>query len=316
MKFGSFIFLVFLSAIIYGQRTTNPFDIPQRGEKAADIVIPQASENIDTVQAAADSTNGINSSILQPISDPVVNNNPFELPQQSSQNKDVNLHPSISELKVSKTEGEPQNMKLIVLIYALVMMVILTLCISMDRNRFNSVLKSGINSNYLKTLYRDTKAWSHPQFIILYIFFFLNLGFLIWLILLKSSYIINLFILIGAVFVCYALRHFVMWVITAVYPVGREAELHNYSIAIHNSILGVLLLPVILVVEFVPGISINVLGCLAIIVFTLLYLLRQSKGLLSCLGMRGFNPIYFFVYLCAVEIAPILVGFKMMIGAL
>lgn len=314
MKFGSFIFLFFLCVVIYGQGS-NPFDIPQLGENAVQQVYPEDLESTDTSQVPPDSIGYINDSIVQHISTPVISNNPFELPQQRPQSTVV-TQPSVPELKVDKTEGEPQNMKLIVLVYALVMMVILTLCISMDRKRFNSVIKSGVNSNYLKTLYRDTKAWTHPQFITLYIFFVLNLGFVAWLILLKSSYVVNLFILIGVVFVCYALRHFVMWAITTIYPVGREADLHNYSIAIHNSILGVLLLPVILIVEFIPGISINVLGWLVIFAVALIYLLRQSKGLLSCLSMRGFNPFYFFIYLCAIEIAPILVGLKMMIGAL
>ena len=314
MKFGSFIFLFFLCAVTYGQRV-NPFDIPQSGEKAGDVILLPATEKLDTSQITIESSGQTNEALIAPNSTPLQSNNPFDLPKQKSLST-KKPEPRHNDIKVVKNDQEPQNMKLIVLIYALVIMVILTLCIGINRKRFNSILKAGVNSNYLKTLYRDTTAWTNPQFIILYIYFILNLSFVTWLILLKSSIIVNLFILIGAVLSCYAIRHFVMWALTTIYPIGREADLHNYSIAIHNCILGILLLPVILVVEFIPGINVSVLGYLAIVVVGIIYFLRQSKGLLSSIRMRSFNLFYFFIYLCAIEIAPILVGYKMMIGAL
>ena len=303
----------------YGQ-TSNPFDIPQNRGKAVEFVIQKNQETVDTSIVAHDTVEHLIDPILPSVPIESKSDNPFELPQHTNRAVTQNSQPTSkavsTDLKLPVAHSDTRNMKLIVLIYSLVMMVILTLAISMDRKRFGSVLKSGVNSNYLKTLYRDTKAWTNPQFIILYIFFILNIAFVIWLVLLKSSYMVNLFIIIGGVLLCYALRHVVMWSITNIYPVGKEVNVHNYSIAVHNSILGILLLPVILIVEFIPGVSISAFGYLAIFVVVLIYILRQSKGLLSCLGMRGFNPFYFFVYLCAVEIAPILVGFKMMIGAL
>ena len=321
MKFASIIFLFLVYTICCGQ-SVNPFDIPKGSSEAFEEHAPTNQEIVDS-SGNFDSNTEIQNQTITPSTDvQPINNNPFDLPNPLNQSSVQKPMPNSMPQKTSGSlaapvsNREPGNMKLIVLIYSLVMMVILTLSISIDRNRFSSVLKSGVNSNYLKTLFRDTKAWTNPQFIILYIFFVLNLAFVVWLILLKSSYTANLFIIIGAVFLCYVLRHLVMWSITAIYPVGKEVSTHNYSIALHNSILGIILLPMILIVEFVPGVDISTLGYLAIFVVVLIYILRQSKGLLSCLGMRSFNPFYFFIYLCAVEIAPILVGFKMMIGAL
>ena len=315
MKFGSFIFLFILCTVSYGQGS-NPFDIPQNGEKAMEVVIPEHIEDLDTLTKSNNNVDASTETIAPTINIDAISNNPFDISPNKPQSA-TPQEPSAEEVAIPHSNNdEPWNIKLIVLIYSLVMMIILTLSIGMDRKRFNSVLKSSFNSNNLKTLYRDTKAWANPQFIILYIFFILNMAFMTWLILLKSSIIVNLFILIGGVLTCYTIRHLVMWSITTIYPVGKEADLHNYSIAIHNSILGILLLPVILIAEFMPSFDITALGYLAIFVVALMYVLRQSKGLLSCIGMRGFNPFYFFVYLCAIEIAPILVGIKMMIGAL
>ena len=81
-------------------------------------------------------------------------------------------------------------------------------------------------------------------------------------------------------------------------------------------ILGVFILPVILAIEFLPGVEYSTFLYVLIGLFLVLYVLRQLKGLLSCFAIRGFNPFYFFIYLCAIEIAPVLVVYKMMIGAL
>lgn len=248
--------------------------------------------------------------------------NPFDIGAtvQVPQPVEISQNPlEISEVKPTATEvSSPSNIKILVLVYSLAMLVILTLAISLDRKRFGSLLKSGVNSNNLKTLYRESKSWQHGQSIILYVFFFFNLSFIIWLIALKThtSVLSNLFIVGGIVMVCYAVRHFVMWSISAIYPVGAEVSVHNFSISIHNMILGILILPIILAIEFMPGINISVWIYISLTILGIIYILRQAKGFLSCITMRGFNPFYFFIYLCAVEIAPFLVGYKMMLGAL
>lgn len=334
----------FFWAVSISGQVVNPFDIPQAKPEGTSVSVQDefgqpiprltdtlVNETADTI--AGDSADFLSSGEMSVSSSNIItqtsefsqpsNTNPFEIGNtdmllESTDN--LTTDPTETSIIAPLTEemSSPDNIKVLVLVYALAMLVILTLAISLDRKRFGSLLKSCINSNNLKTLHRENKSWENGQSIILYVFFFFNLAFVIWLIALKTNIpaFSNLFFNGLFVILCYAVRHFVMWSISSIYPVGAEVSVHNFSISVHNMILGILLLPIILAIEFMPGISISIWIYIFLAFLAIIYILRQAKGFLSCVTMRGFNPFYFFIYLCAVEIAPFLVGYKMMLGAL
>ncbi len=321
MKLFISISIVLISLQLEGQ-ITNPFNIPGRSTNKTPIIdvgidstlIRQANVlDSDTTPKILSNTPAIVNKTVP------ASHNPFDIRSQQLQ---PDLKPTggvISILNRTKDiQSSSKDTNVIVLIYSIVMLIILTLTISMDKMRFRDLMKSSLNSNYLRTLYRETKAWSNGQGILLYVFFILNAAFATWLLTLKlnSSLTQNLFLIGGTIILCYSVRHVTLWALVAIYPVGSEVGLHNFSIGIHNMVLGIFLLPFIMAIEFLPGVSYQAFLMCGGVIFLLIYSLRQAKGLMSCIGMRDFNPFYFFIYLCAIEIAPFLVGYKMMIGAL
>jgi hypothetical protein len=100
-------------------------------------------------------------------------------------------------------------------------------------------------------------------------------------------------------------------VVSYVFPLNNEGNVHNYSIGVHNMMSSLFLIPVCLGMIFGPEGLINFFIIAGFIFLGVIYLLRQSKGLLMAISIKGFNPIYFFIYLCAVEIAPFLIVFRM-----
>lgn len=326
------IFLTSLFYLSFGyllSQNANPFDIPVQStdvsvsnsmnSEVEDIDSSNLYEtlNSDTIQNMTNDQQDEKDSLLVLPKVNIQEDNPF----------DIGFQQSIKEEKTPKfteigpkilTKNAPENTKIIALVYSVIMLIILTLAISMDRKKFGFMVQSCINSNNLRTLYRDNKAWTNGQSIILYIFFFLNLAFVIWFLNIKMNLFpnIDLFLILGALVVCYLIRHVVMWSIATVFPLGQEVGLHNFSISLHNMVLGVFLLPFILALEFMPSVGYQTMFYGVLTIILLLYLMRQTKGLFLSFGMRGFNLFYFFVYLCAVEIAPILVVYKMISGAL
>lgn len=307
-----------------GAQQKNPFDVRGKTSKS-----PSESEAIQEVETSRDSISRDTGTLKIPdrksTGNPEVQSgNPFEKHNTPSSQELTRTLPRAAQEKqapstiISGADGGKRDTSIIVLVYSLIMLIILTLAISLDKNRFTAMMKSSINSNYLKTLFRDSKAWTNGQGIVLYLFFLLNAGFAIWLILLKldSPWSYNLFIIIGAVTLCYVIRHAVLYAMASIFNLGSEVAIHNFSIGLHNMMLGVFLLPFIMAIEFLPGVSYTSFLFGLTTLFLVIYLLRQLKGILSCLGMRGFSPFYFFIYLCAIEIAPVLVAYKMMIGAL
>ena len=307
--FLSYSFVLFC-AICYSQQS-NPFDIPVRPEKTVlktEKLSPLPSSDTIDLQATVAKDSAANT----------MTQNPFDISTGSNNNES-----SISEERTNRTNRQASTVvtndtKMIVLVYTLVMLIILTLAISMNRQRFVKILKSSLNSNHLRTLHRDNNAWSNGQIIILYIFFFLNVSFTLWLILMKTytDPPFGLLTIGLGLIAVYVIRHIVMWTMSMIYSLGQELEIHNYSIVLHNIIIGILVLPFVLILEFFSPATFSIALITLSALAGLIYALRQGKSLLMSLGMRAFNPFYFFIYLCAIEIAPLMVAYKILMGAL
>ena len=285
------LLLLFIGVGIFGQEG-NPFDKPGLESHSGVSEVFENSSNSDSSEM----------------------DNPFNIKSKREGSENFKRTPQSIPLKGNALEES----QLIVLIYVLVMLIILTLAISMNRRRFKSMLRALINSNQLRTLYRDGKVWTGGQSVLLYIFFFMNLSFALWIWSMRSAFTepLNLFSIGGLLIAIYVVRHLMMWILSVIYPIGIEMDMHNYSIALHNKILGVSLVPIILALEFLPDQMTTILSWIFFGLIIVFYLLRQSKSLLLALGIRALNPFYFFIYLCAVEIAPMLVIYKLLMGAL
>lgn len=321
-------------------QSTNPFEIPGKEEEqvkeeeqlpsiSSDTVGYLASDTVHTTSAMAAQPDTVSMTMSEPrtgIIQPMdAVDNPFEvnaqnyLPEISNR---VGNEPeeaiTNSEEVVPPSDLSADSFNIIVLVFSLVMLIIGTLAISLNKSRFSTMLKACINSNAIRSLEREPETWMNGQSIILYAMFFLNAGFFIWLFLSKNESTMppHLFWIVLAVIGCYFVRHLILGLIGWVYPLGSTVGLHNFSISIHNQVLGIIIIPFILALEFIPWISVGKIAMVCAFFALVIYVLRQLKGFFLCLGNRGFNPFYFFVYLCAIEIAPILVAYKMIIGAL
>lgn len=106
--------------------------------------------------------------------------------------------------------------------------------------------------------------------------------------------------------------HFSGWVFNA-----KEAAV-TYTIIVFlvNKILGIILIPVLLILAFAVGTVVNEM----ITVFLwLLIVLLAYRYLVSFNVVRSsikVNPIHFFIYLCAVEVLPILIIYKLIFNSI
>jgi len=299
------LFLVFCTPFCLAQEG-NPFDIgPAKG--AERLIISQSTQQ---------DSNSIHDeeAVAQP-----KEYNPFDINKESRSLVSKREEPSNTEiLSPTATVDTKQPSEIITLIYIIVVLCLLTFAISINRSRFVAILKSLFNSNFLKNLYKENRAWTDLQSIVLYSLFVSNAAYLIYL--LNYHYfngeLPGLLILLLSVLAVYAIRHFTMVFISYVYGMDTSVDLHNFSIGIHNMVLGIVLIPFIMGYGFVsPQIASIVLFLLCSFVL-IFYALRQIKGGLSIITSRDFNVFYFFIYLCAVEIAPILITWKVVSGAL
>ncbi len=286
MRLSQIILFCLLANFLVGQNK-NPFDI---------IV----SDQSESTSAQIDSKEQIE----------VKDDNPFNI------NNTIGTtisHEAKVRVSTTTIQTETNRYTPLTLTITILSLILVTLGINSNRSRFNKFLKSLINTNQLKGLMRSDKGMLNIQDFVLYLVFALNMSLLIYM-LYKNYYSFEtnfswsylMIIVIGV----YLFRHIVQRLISAIFTFPKESILHGYSLMVHNVCIGVLLLPVLLGLQFGPASLHTFFFILGLGIVGLIYILRQGKGLLIALGIRGFNLMYFFIYLCAVEMAPVLILLK------
>lgn len=111
-------------------------------------------------------------------------------------------------------------------------------------------------------------------------------------------------ILVSAV---YALKFLILKIAGWLFDVEKETALYIFNVFLLNNLLGILLLPFIALLAFHGALPGDRLFQAALILIGLVYLYRLFRGFLVGIGTSGFSPLYLFLYLCTLEIAPLLV---------
>lgn len=316
------IVLVSLFACQVNAQTANPFEVRTIvGQTRADTIREETTlvEEKSQETSSDEGISGLNSADSDTLEvAPVVDsNNPFDVGIGRKRAETVNTLPVKAQKKASNRMIEGPS-KGVVLIYTIIALVLLSVSIALNRVRFKLIISSLINGNALKTLERGSKAWTDMQSVMLYILFFANGAFVLWILntRLHDALPIGFFHYLIGLVVLYAGRHLFMSAMSKVYSLDSSVEQFNYSIALHNIVVGILLIPFILSLGYVADDNIKMIAIGLLLIVGLLYVLRQSKGFLSALTMRDLNLFYFFIYLCAFEITPILIAWKLTNGAL
>lgn len=109
----------------------------------------------------------------------------------------------------------------------------------------------------------------------------------------------------------YTFKFIIIKMTGLVFNQGREFTAYVFNIFLVNFLLSLLLTPIIVFIGFSDLIPARVLIFIAAALFASAFLFRIGRGIL--IGLRsqgGFSPVYLFLYLCALEIAPLLVLIK------
>ena len=81
--------------------------------------------------------------------------------------------------------------------------------------------------------------------------------------------------------------------------------LFSFDISIFNIMVGLVLLPLNVLLNFGPESMAKPLIIIGIIAFAIAYLMRQLRWMLTARQLIANSLLLFFVYLCAVEILPL-----------
>lgn len=196
------------------------------------------------------------------------------------------------------------------------MLIMLTLIVTIFRILIEKVWKAFINDNLLNQLLREQGTGITLAYLILYFMFFINAGVFTFLatkqfgIELAGNNIGGLLICIGGILGFFLVKHSLLKIVGFTFPVQKEVAAYNFTIIVFNIIIGFFLVPAVLFTAYAPESAIKyvIYGTVGLLVS--MYLFMSLRGLFIANRFIAWHKFHFLLYLCAVEIAPLLIVAK------
>ncbi|MEM8906912.1 MAG: DUF4271 domain-containing protein [Bacteroidota bacterium] len=307
-KILSSICLLFFSVFLFAQESKNPFDLIHRKAKAGALT---NALSVDSTQA-----------VIPPSTSsakPTPSFNPFDIQRGEAMSATTEAAPTEEVLQrvspppakvLPKISGNFKFWTITLLL------VLLTLAVTLYNSNISKVYRAFLNDNFLKMVHREHGTVVAFPYLLLYTLFFISGGIFIFLIghhydlSLSASHFWDLLLCIGIFTAIFLLKHLVLNIIGAVFPVQKEIKQYSFTIIIFGIVLGLLLIPANVLIAFVPTNLTQMFIYGTFIVIGFLYLFRILRGLFIASRYITLHKFHFFMYLCTVEIAPLLVLIK------
>lgn len=285
-----------IGSCLYGQTTANPFDLLNR--KPAEIAAPTDS----STQA------------VTPTRTTEKPDNPFDLAAKP-----------VEKIKkpAPKENGPPTaqeglgNNNLGFLFWVLLtVLLVFTSVFRISRDRISKMYNSFLNENFMRQTHRMNQGRFSIIYLILYAFAFVNLGIFTFLSLQSFDISIPstfqfLLLLIGLVALILLIKHTLLSMVGYVFPFDKEISLYSFTIMVFWTLIGIFLLPINIIIAYAPAIvgKFVIYGAVGAIIA--IYLFRAIRGFSIGSKYLMSNTFHFFLYLCTVEILPVVVLLKL-----
>ncbi len=296
------VFVLFIFSPAMAQNKTNPFEQLHRID---DVQLEGLSVAVDSTQSTTITTES---------------GNPFDIKRSATtieqlEEKEAN----IAELKPSpkpKKKLVAQDLKapsFLFWVFSLTMLL-LTILVTLYKSLIVKIYKGFLNDNFLKLIQRDQGGTAILAYFLLFLLFFASLGTLFYLYLqhygLVAPELSNLLYCILGVAAIFIIKLSILSIAGFVFPIHKEIRQYTFTIIVFSIILGLLLLPFNILIAYAPTDMATYLIYMAFLAIVLVYLFRTLRGVLIASKYISLHKFHFFMYLCAVEIAPLLVLFK------
>ena len=328
LRFWLLCCLLPLSLMLSAQ-TWNPFDIKNRnaeevrlameGLDAKEAVPPAATLDSADPYAIITAAKQNDSPIQHAYEEIKVNysdtlkilGNPYEIIRIAK--------PSQVFTDASSSVQEGGSVESFVFVLQLVILLLLAILMSIYRDVMPQISRAILNNNYMKLMYRSANESILFRLKVFYIFFFLNGGLFLFQNLDKfgldpdrigwtSPTILGLLVVGVAIF--FLLKHGVMAYLAAFFPPRKELSLVSFMIMIVNIWIGLILVPINLILAFGTEEMAGLFFIVALIIVAISLIINHLKAMVIGANVWMNNVFHFFLYLCAVEIAPVLILWK------
>lgn len=188
-----------------------------------------------------------------------------------------------------------------------------------SNNRYRLGLKALFNYSVAQEIIREEQVFFHRSNIFLTIAHALTLSLFLYqlkeLLLSKKgdvSGFSGFLIILSAVFVLYMLKYILSKILLFIFNNTSASTEYTFNISLYNNLLGVLLIPILCISYFTIFPFYELVFYIVIPVAILVFVLRLIR--LFTIGKSiGLLYVYIFLYICTLEILPLVVLFRIFI---
>ena len=281
----NFVWLSTQGYSLVAQNTQNPFDLPQRLEileKEKELSQETQKDSTATVSPSEDS-------------------NPFNVSHVPIKRVRPNTN---NEVKLGSNLGS-----YFVFWISIISLLILALVLNLKRGLLKHVYKSILNENLLKLLKREEKSGLSMYYLMLYLVFLLSFSMFIYLLVERKFDISGTMLwvkillrLLGFL----TIKNGMYYLVKRTFPIEKEVSMVQFNQETFLIALGVFLIPINLLMAYSNDSVSSMAMYIGIASFVILSILLMLRSLLIGAKYAVNSFIQFFMYLCTLEIAPVL----------
>ena len=183
----------------------------------------------------------------------------------------------------------------------------------------NTVVQASYNFFTARRIFEEANVVRSRIFVFFNLLFYINIG-------LFSSQCIDFFnlnpdniqgftlfgICFALFFMIYTIKSFLLSFLDFLFLTSGGFVSYNFTIFLYNKVYGLLLIPIVALLPFVSPSMAQIIIAIGAGLFVLFYFFRILRGIQIAFKNR-LSIFYLFLYLCALEILPLLVLYKLII---
>ena len=180
----------------------------------------------------------------------------------------------------------------------------------------NRTYTAAVRYNTAVSMYKDNSQLQRQLDSVLYAFYFVSMGFFIMLL---AQYFelfpyglrnVELFFFFTALLIAmFFLRIIIVNMVGSVFYSLKLFRAYLYHSFIYNKLMGILALPMSIAIVYSTGILNDIVVWTAFGIMSVMILMRFYRGIIFSLKNHVLN-FYLFLYLCALELVPMLLLYK------
>ncbi len=322
---GIFLFVT-VTTLVWGQTSGNPFDLKYRTSRpvtTSPSVIKQVPidslRKVQTPDLVPDTTSK-DTFQLAPDTTTVApgnsGNNPFEV----NNSPDTTINKSVTTVDTAKNKPDvgkiippvlkKNSAKGFQIFFLLLSLLFLIFIVNVERSFVRDLWRVISNENYSSLHHRNQRNTMRQILLMMgYTVFIIQAGLFIYhgfrIFRPYGSSLDNVWLTTALVLGIYLTRHGMIRYLRWLFNNDKELTLFGFDISIFNTMVGLVLLPINILIIFGPESIHKPLIFIGIATIAAAYLLRQLRWMLTARQLITNSLFLFFVYLCAVEILPL-----------